>query len=168
MHDPWVCTLITMWVCLSVRPSNQLYLSTGMCNSHFWLTRFAEHHNGRLWSVSENAHTSWTAWYIWLLIHFLKLAGKITKKRKYIKKKYWSCQDLNHFAPGCWITRKPPRPSHMKYTLEQFIYISFILHEPWLTRQIKKHDPWVCNILHDPCVCTIVTMWVLQDPWSAL
>ena len=34
MHDPWVCTLITMWVCPSVSP----------------------------WSVSENACNHWTTW----------------------------------------------------------------------------------------------------------
>ena len=65
---------------------------------------FAEHHLSQLWSVSENAHKSWTTSYILLLIHFLKLAGKITKKRKN-RKKYWSRLDSNHCAPGCWITR---------------------------------------------------------------
>ena len=37
LHDPWVCTLITMWVRPSVCP---------------W--------------VSENAHNSWTTWLIWI------------------------------------------------------------------------------------------------------
>ena len=124
------------YVSLSVRPSDQHYLTTGMCNSHVWLTRFAEHHISRAWSVSENAHNSWTAWYIWLLIHILKLAGKMTKKCKHIKKKYWSCQDLNHCASGCWISRKPPRPPQMKYTIEQFTYIPFTC-----TPQIKIARP---------------------------
>ena len=86
------------YVSLSVRPSDQHYLTTGMCNSHFWLTRFAEHHIGRLWSVSESAHNSLTAWYILLLIHFFKLAGKMTKKRKYLKKKILV---MSGFEPLC-------------------------------------------------------------------
>ena len=38
----------------------QHYLTTGTCNSFF-----AEHQFSRLLPVSENAHNSWTAWYIW-------------------------------------------------------------------------------------------------------
>ena len=52
---------------------------------------------------------------------FLKLAGKMTKT-----KKYWTCLDSKHCALGCWIKRETPRPlgHHILYTAqEQFTYI---------------------------------------------
>ena len=106
-----------------------------MCNSHFdWrgLLSIISAGCGQLVKmlIIPELHGIFDYLYI-----FLKLAGKITKKI-FIKKKYWSCQDLNYCAPGCWITRKPPRPPHMKYTLEQFTYLPFTC-----TPQIKIARP---------------------------
>ena len=58
-------------------------------------------------------------------LYIFEIGRENDKEKKIFKEKYWSCQDLNHCVPGCWITRKPPRPPHMKYTLEQLTYISF-------------------------------------------
>ena len=54
LHDPWVCTIITMWFRSSVRPSvlpwsiSEKYAKRWQC--------VAEHHFGQLCSFSENAH----------------------------------------------------------------------------------------------------------------
>ena len=135
LHDPWVCTLITMWVCLSLHPTNIISVLACVTAIFDWrgLLNIISAGCGQLVKmvIIPELHG----------IHFLlKLAGKMTKKRKYMKKIYWSCHNLNHCAPGCWITRKPPRPPHMKYTLEQFTYITFTC-----SPQIKIARPLICS-----------------------
>ena len=72
LHDPWVCTIITMWVgrgqlakmlitgrtwYILIKFWIQMHInSIGMCNSLFWWTRIC-------WASFQLAHNSWTAWY---------------------------------------------------------------------------------------------------------
>ena len=87
LHDPWVWTIITMWVNPSVRmygyqlvklsktlePHGIFYhilrtyacqysLTIGMQNRSFYRHGFAEQLSSLLWSASENPHNSWTLW----------------------------------------------------------------------------------------------------------
>ena len=49
---------------------------------------------------------------------FFKLAGKMTKKKN-IKKKYWSRLDSNHCASGYWITRKVSKDAKIRNRYNQ-------------------------------------------------
>ena len=59
----------------------QHYLTTSMCNRLFDGRAFAGHFS-QLQSVSENAHNSWTARYIWLHMHFFEIGREIDKEKK--------------------------------------------------------------------------------------
>ena len=40
-----------------------------MCTTLFDEQGFAEHQFSRSWPGSENAHNSWTTWFIWIKLH---------------------------------------------------------------------------------------------------
>ena len=64
---------------------------------------------------------------------FLKLPGKMSKKRKnLIKKKYWSRLESNHCASGCWIERKPLKSlsHHVLYTYLHTLYLCLLVRGP--------------------------------------
>ena len=67
LQDPCVCTIISMWVCLTIRGSHFscICMST-FPNQLFGERGFAERQSSLLWSFSENAHDSWTLWDIWV------------------------------------------------------------------------------------------------------
>ena len=65
-----------------------------------WWQAFAEHLFGWSRSFSEILKTLELHHILWSHFAYLKLAGKMTKKRKIIKKIYWSRLDSNHCASG--------------------------------------------------------------------
>ena len=50
-----------------------------------------------------------------------------TKRKKNIKKKYWSLMDSNHCASGCWLTRKRLEHSTAhSINLQMYLYILYL------------------------------------------
>ena len=115
--------------------ARQHCLTFGMCNSLFDGRGFAEHDFSRLWSVSENAHNSRTAWYIWIkfciLIYLKILFFKFqeTLKSNKSNNNFYMGASYKQVSISRYITHSSKKCTnpHTCYTLEQVR----LLHDPW-------------------------------------
>ena len=102
---------------------------------------FANYQSSRSWSVSENAHSSWTTWYIWIKMH--------TCVFKHCPAKLWRC---------CW--------ENLKRKILSKITISIFFH--W--KLCKSRSSITTLFWHDQIqiqiqtgvqqVYTVITEWV--------
>ena len=143
-----------------------------MCDSRFWSMRVAEHYFSRLWSVSKNAHTSWTASYIWSF--FLNWQGKWYKEKILVRPglepleqftqyplpvlvRAGPCVNLKNFSlHGFSAQLIGPIQFHAKRHISRlciffqdnaWIFSAFdkICHSPF--KKVKRHRPWESHFL---------------------